>query len=686
MRISITDVKVKTKNIGLLIGSMLLLAIVTVYVVATQSEKVLLKKSYDSLISARESKSKQIEKFFQDRVGDINVLAKSEDVKNITEDMIYVHNILGVQDNELFPVKNDSVKNATKKYEEFFQNYAKEYGYYDVFVICASHGHVMYTQAKESDYGENLNSGILKDSGLGEVYKRVKELKRAVFVDMKPYAPSANAPAMFLGTPVYIDGEFKSVLVLQISDTAISNIMQFRAGYGDSQEDYLVGLDKLMRSDSYLDPKGHSLQASFANPKTGNVDTEASNDALAGNENIDIVIDYNGNPVLSAYAPIKIGEEITWAILSEIDEAEVMIDPHEFRNSIMISSAIVLVIVLIISSSLLNIALVRPLKELESRAKDLSEGDGDLTQRLNSNCNNEIADVSRYINLFIEKVQETIVHAKTTSSENTSVSEELAVTSLQIGQKAEEEARIVKEVNNQGLELQKVFKEAIEEARTTESELNGAKNTLDSTNNLIMSLTDDIRVRSAAEAELSERLTNLSSDAQQVKGVLEVISDIADQTNLLALNAAIEAARAGEHGRGFAVVADEVRKLAERTQKSLSEINATINVIVQSINDASDAISVNAKEIEKLSDSASNAQDEISNSVNTMNVSVEKVDNMVVGYVENGKSVQTMIDKVEVVSELSASNARSVEEIASASEHLSSMTANLNNILETYKT
>ena len=196
----------------------------------------------------------------------------------------------------------------------------------------------------------------------------------------------------------------------------------------------------------------------------------------------------------------------------------------------------------------------------------------------------------------------------------------------------------------------------------------------------------EIITRSEAETELADKLQNLSGDAQQVKVVLEVIADIADQTNLLALNAAIEAARAGEHGRGFAVVADEVRKLAERTQKSLSEINATISVIVQSITDASEAIAINANAIEKLSGNAITAQEAISGSVDIMDKAVGRVDEMVIGYINNSKEIQEMIDKVEVVNELSVSNARSVEEIASASDHLSSMTAKLNNLLGSYKT
>ena len=681
----LTNVSIKIKNLGLIFGSLLLMAVVTTTIVSSSSKEVMLEEHYASIVSARESKAMQIENFFKKSISDINILAKNGNVAELTSDLIEMHKKLNVGATEKYPVQNAEVQEHTAHEDKFFQFYAKEYNYYDIFIICAKHGHVMYSQARESDYGANVGSGYLRNSGLGEAWRKAKELKRTVIVDMSPYAPSDDAPAMFIATPIYMDGVMKSILVLQIADTAINKIMQFRSGYGDTQEDYLIGQDKLMRSDSFLDPKNHSLVASFANPSLGKVDSITSNEALAGEKGIDMTIDYNGNMVLSAHAPIKIGEDLNWAILSEIDEAEVMIAPNDFRNEMIITAIIIFIISLSISFILLNFALIRPLKELEDRAKDLAQGEGDLTQRLKLVGNNEITDISKYINGFIEKVQNTIIQAKETSNENASVSEELARTSLQIGQKAEEESEIVNQVSTQGKELQVVLSRAIENARDTEGELDGAEKTLNSANILIVSLAEDITIRSHAEAELAEKLSSLSSDAQQVKVVLEVIGDIADQTNLLALNAAIEAARAGEHGRGFAVVADEVRKLAERTQKSLSEINATISVIVQSITDASDAISLNATEIEKLSENANEAQIEISGSVNVMDIAVKKVDEMVDGYVENGKAIQAMIDKVDIVNDLSVSNARSVEEIASASDHLSAMTAKLNDLLASYK-
>ncbi|MEN8303270.1 MAG: methyl-accepting chemotaxis protein [Campylobacterota bacterium] len=130
-----------------------------------------------------------------------------------------------------------------------------------------------------------------------------------------------------------------------------------------------------------------------------------------------------------------------------------------------------------------------------------------------------------------------------------------------------------------------------------------------------------IHIVSAKENEMVANLQVLVGNANETKEILSTIGDIADQTNLLALNAAIEAARAGEHGRGFAVVADEVRKLAERTQKSLAETSATTNILIQSISESSDSLTVNASEVNNISEEVtliSAKMDEIIEALNTL--------------------------------------------------------------------
>lgn len=519
------------------------------------------------------------------------------------------------------PKYNSSYMQAHKKYHNSFNSFLEAYSLYDIFMVDMK-GNVIYTDFKEKDFATNLKNGVYKDTGLARAYKKALSLNSGeiAFDDFAPYEPSYNSPASFIATPIFVDGVKKGVLIFQMPVDVINKIMRFddkfkAAGLGESGEVYLVGQDYLMRSNSRFqkDIKNKVVQDLGTTIGVWKVKTKSTQAVMSGDTKVGkhVIPDYRGVSVLSVYHVVDVYGQAKWAIVAEIDEAEAMQPANSLRNAIVIVSLVLLVIAVLVAYLLINSSIIKPLKELEDRADDLAHGEGDLTARLQVVGNDEIAVVSKHINSFIQKVQETIVQAKQTGNENSSVSEELARTSLQIGEKAQQESEIVSEVSSQGEAIKNTLQMAISNAKTTEQELEDAENSLEKTNQIIISLSENITVRSNAEAELSEKLQTLSSSAGEVKAVLEVIGDIADQTNLLALNAAIEAARAGEHGRGFAVVADEVRQLAENTQKSLSEINAGVNVIVQSISDASESVDKNAKTFQELVDMAETAQDSL---------------------------------------------------------------------------
>ncbi|WP_321778172.1 methyl-accepting chemotaxis protein [Sulfurimonas sp.] len=379
----------------------------------------------------------------------------------------------------------------------------------------------------------------------------------------------------------------------------------------------------------------------------------------------------------------KVEDKLSLDLIKHINE----IKDSESRSLVMlIAFGIISILISAFFAFMIATFITKSLTSILNAAKDLSSGDGDLTKRLEITSEDEIGDVAKEINKFIHKVQTTVDLVKQGSMENASISEQLQGSSESVKGNIEHESKIVQKATKDVVKISSNLQGSVTDAKSNYEQMKKASTDLVEANVKIQELSQKINKTSETEQELAVKLEELSKNATDVREVLSVIGDIADQTNLLALNAAIEAARAGEHGRGFAVVADEVRKLAENTQKSLFEINASISVIVQSILDASGQMNENAKTVIELVDVSNDVESAIQDSNNIMQEALSTSSKMMQDSQLLSDETSEIANDISNINDISGQNLNSVGEIAIASSHLNKLTTELKSLLDEFKT
>ncbi|MGL2589553.1 methyl-accepting chemotaxis protein TlpB [Helicobacter pylori] len=349
-----------------------------------------------------------------------------------------------------------------------------------------------------------------------------------------------------------------------------------------------------------------------------------------------------------------------------------------------LTATIALVVLTLIYAKL---RIVKRIDELVLKINAFSHGDKDLRARIDvGDRNDEISQVGRGVNLFVENARLIMEEIKRISTSNKTSMDKLVQIAQETQKSMKDSSTTLNSVKNKATDVASMMNASIEQSQGLRKRLIETQGLVKESKDAIGDLFSQIIESAHTEEELSSQVEQLSRNADDVKSILDIINDIADQTNLLALNAAIEAARAGEHGRGFAVVADEVRNLAGRTQKSLAEINSTIMVIVQEINAVSSQMNLNSQKMERLSDMSKSVQETYEKMSSNLSSVVSDSNQSMDDYAKSGRQIEAMVSDFVGVEKVASKTLADSSDILNIATHVSGTTMNLDKQVNLFKT
>jgi methyl-accepting chemotaxis protein len=570
----------------------------------------------------------------------------------------------------------------------------------------------VYSEKKHIDYATNLKNGAFSTSLLGVLFKKANALtstNQFVMSDVAPYLPAYNQPSSFIASPIFDRGEKIGILIFQIAIGKLNAVMtsgkKWEAdGFGTTGESFLVGADGVQRIDSRMMIE-HPKEFITIQKRLGlnaeilkKIEHYHTTVGLLPIKNVEIkqategktgfaeYRNYLGEQVIAAFAPMHVNG-LKWAVVSEesVKEAFAMVSKlkvTEFKFSVVIGAIVALIAGLLALFISTNIS--SPIVRFNQRLKAIDQN-SDLTPRIQVTQKDEVGEMATALNGLLTRFQSTCQKTEQTANAVSVASSSLSTfadeAQQSMGHQLSETGQALSAMDDLMHNVEEVNVSTNKAVTVTEQ----ANQEATEGGKRLGSLINSISTIAQGIDDAAEVINKLAEDSNNITQIVATIQTIAEQTNLLALNAAIEAARAGEQGRGFAVVADEVRGLAQRTQNATAEIQDMISKLQQGSQNAVKVMTTEKNKIEQSVTEAGEAEHSLNAIIGAMANIRLATDEIQQAISEQLNQSELMKDRINHANELAGKANESAVNTAKASVDLASISEQLNAVSKQWK-
>jgi methyl-accepting chemotaxis protein len=356
---------------------------------------------------------------------------------------------------------------------------------------------------------------------------------------------------------------------------------------------------------------------------------------------------------------------------------------YRIISIILLAAGAIVVAFAVLTTCVLTRSITRPIRGSTKAAKLLASGN--LGFEIKIDRKDEFGEEASAVKQMLGKWREIIGSVKQVSDSVASASVQLSASAEQMSKGSGQQAERAQQVAIASEEMSQTVEDVARNASGLASTASSAASQAKEGGRIVEEAVKEVREIADTVEESAANITSLSELSQRVGEIIEIINDIADQTNLLALNAAIEAARAGEHGRGFAVVADEVRKLAERTTGATSEVSDTLNRIETRVAEAVSSVQRVSTKVERGVDLSNRAGNELSTIVGSVDELQQMIQQIATAIEEMSATSDRISKDIESISGIAKETSTSSEEVTRSAQELSKLGINLQGVAQQFR-